>query len=98
MELERIQALGCIVCWLDLEIYTPAELHHPLKGGRRIHKDHVLALCYAHHRQGLNREDVVSRHPWKREFINRYGTEEYLFEKQRERYELTYGGQDEIPS
>jgi len=38
----------------------------------------AIGLCPTHHRSGLNNVHVVSRHPWKREFESRYGTEEGL--------------------
>ena len=41
----------------------------------------VLPLCYRHHREGGNNELFASRHPYKKEFEKRYGTEEELLEK-----------------
>ena len=35
----------------------------------------TLSLCPNHHRMGLNNELIVSRHPYKAEFVKRYGTE-----------------------
>ena len=85
MKLERIQALGCIVCELNYDLYSPADLHHPLSGGKRISKTHVIPLCPQHHRL-----HVFSRHRNKRKFIELYGTEEYLHEETSKLYEATY--------
>ena len=41
-------------------------------------------FCYEHHREGSNNEMYVSRHPFKAEFVKRYGTEMYLLEKTKE--------------
>lgn len=77
---DRIANLGCIVC-LNMGMgKTPAQLHHPY--GRKGKNDEiVLPLCYSHHQQGSNNKLFVSRHPWKREFEQRYGTEAQLLEQ-----------------
>jgi len=80
---DRVRRLGCIVClgqWVD----SPAEIHHILSGSRRIGEDSVLGLCQIHHRGQINTAEAVSRHPWRREFESRYGTEAELLEKTRE--------------
>jgi hypothetical protein len=38
-------------------------------------------LCPTHHRLGIKTNLFVSRHPWKREFERRYGTEMELLDK-----------------
>lgn len=80
---DRIRELGCIVC-LQQGYHSPCDLHHLLRGGRRIGEDSVIGLCPLHHRSGLNTEKLVSRHPWRNEFERRYGTEAKLLEKTRE--------------
>ena len=78
--IERTVDLGCIVCRLYLNCYSPAEAHHiHTKGKRRAGKTIVIGLCYRHHRGG-HFEDA-SRHPWKREFEDRYGSEWDLYDK-----------------
>ena len=77
---DRVRGLGCIVC-LQQGYHSPCDLHHLLRGSRRIGEDSVIGLCPPHHRSGLNTEKVVSRHPWRREFEARYGTEAELLEK-----------------
>ena len=79
----RIRALGCIVCHGE-GVYSECDLHHLLRGGRRIGEDFVISLCPNHHRSGLNTAEVISRHPWKRAFEAKYGTEFQLLEKTRE--------------
>ena len=81
-----IKSLGCIVCRMTGKGPTPADAHHILRSGRRIDDFHTIPLCGPHHRSGLNTEQVVSRHPWRREFEARYGTEEELLALTRQLY------------
>jgi len=71
---DAVRALGCIVCRGE-GIDSPCEIHHLLRGGRRIGEHSVLGLCQIHHRGQINTAQAVSRHPWRREFERRYGTE-----------------------
>jgi hypothetical protein len=70
-----IASLGCIVCRKTGRGRTPAEAHHLLRGGRQIDDFHTIPLCVPHHRAGLKTQEFVSRHPWRKEFEARYGTE-----------------------
>jgi len=88
--MERVSALGCIVCRLYLDVFSPAELHHPLSGGRRINDGFYIPICYIHHRSGKNDKEAVSRHPHRKGFTTRYGTEKYLHEETSKLYEATY--------
>ena len=74
--LDRVQQLGCIVC-RQVDIYTPAEIHHILDGNRRIGHFDVLPLCFPHHRGGSDgsRDNFISRHPYKARFEQQYGPE-----------------------
>jgi hypothetical protein len=76
----RIRALGCIVCHGE-GVDSPCDLHHLLRGSRRIGEYSVIGLCPMHHRSGVNTDEFVSRHPWRREFERRYGNEFQLLEK-----------------
>jgi hypothetical protein len=88
----RVALVGCIVCLKRLLLgYVPAEVHHILKSGRRISHRHTIGLCTPHHRGGMNTEEIVSRHPWKREFEKRYGTESELLELTREELDRVGG-------
>ena len=77
---KAISDLGCIVCRLN-DIYSPADIHHILRSGRRQTHLETIPLCFTHHRSGLNNAVAVSRHPHKREFEKRYGTENELFKQ-----------------
>jgi hypothetical protein len=78
--IERIKQLPCVAC-LQMGITNyGVDAHHILRGGRRIGDDHVLPLCPPHHRGHLNNETAVSRHPWRKAFEARYGSEEQLLE------------------
>lgn len=82
--LDDIVDLGCVICWLEKNIYTPPQVHHP--DGKTKPEAHMKAipLCYWHHmadQQNPPTSDYTSRHPDKKAFIERYGTEEYLHEQ-----------------
>lgn len=88
--LDAITRMGCVVC-LCSGLETDGEPHHILSGGRRIDHMHTICLCPAHHRSGRNDAYAVSRHPWRREFEARYGTEQELLAWTREGVMTTKG-------
>lgn len=78
--MERVSQLPCLACYKD-GMYSPAEIHHVLDGGRRRGHKYVIPLCFPHHRGGFDGtgvESIVSRHPYKNRFEERYGTEDDL--------------------
>ena len=76
--------IGCIACKLDNRGYTPADAHHMLSGGNRISHAHTIPLCKLHHtgfdaeRDGIERMYEPSLADSKRDFEDKYGSEEYL--------------------
>lgn len=70
-----LNKIGCIVCSNEFGVYSPPEMHHIIKSGKRIDDFHTIPLCPNHHRSGVNNAEYVSRHPWKKEFEKRYGKE-----------------------
>lgn len=76
-----LQEHGCIICSIEGRGKSPSDMHHILKAGRRVDDFHTIPLCFHHHRSGENKPDYVSRHPWRREFEKRYGSEWDLFER-----------------
>ena len=74
---QKLLELGCIVCLLHEDVWSPAEIHHPY-GKTKDGNQKTYPLCPTHHRSGVNRDEYVSRHPWLTEFEERYGTEESL--------------------
>lgn len=96
----RLQELGCVICNKEGRGKSPADMHHILKAGRRVDDFHTIPLCFIHHRSGENTPDYVSRHPWRREFERRYGTEWDLFEetKQLMREANLLSDSDTLPS
>lgn len=76
--MDAIVRLGCIICLREGRGPTPAEPHHILSGGRRLGHLLTIPLCPTHHRSGLNNQQFVSRHNWRREFEARYGSEASL--------------------
>ena len=73
--------LGCIVCLTQYHVRSIPEIHHIHRNNRRVDDFHTIPLCPTHHRSGLKNPEVVSRHPWKREFEKRYGKEEDLLKQ-----------------
>lgn len=81
---DAIVEIGCIACYVQGFPGTPAEVHHMLRGGRRIGHLFTLPLCSpGHHRNG-DGVRKISRHPFKARFERTYGTELSLLEKSRE--------------
>lgn len=83
--MDAITDLGCIVCLMADRGYVPPCVHHMLRGGRRIGHLSTIPLCHLHHQGGMNTPMYVSRHPFKREFERRYGSEEFLLKETRRR-------------
>ena len=80
--MEAVSNYGCIACHQD-GLNVPAEIHHIRKhtgmGLRPSHFD-ILPLCSLHHRTGK-----ISVHLSKKAFIDKYGTEQQLQQRVRER-------------
>ena len=77
---QAVADLGCIVCQAMGLGITPAQIHHPF-GRKNGNERKVIPLCYSHHQSGVKTELFVSRHPYKREFEKRYGTEQELLKQ-----------------
>lgn len=82
--MERVRALGCIVCLKFYGVETPAEIHHI--NGRSDDGCHfwVLPLCAEHHRGYHKGPDHYSRHPYKAQFEKAYGKEFELLKEVNE--------------
>lgn len=79
--MDKVQQLGCIVCHLSGLEGVPAEIHHIEGKTKQNAHLKVLPLCYEHHRMGVKTDLFVSRHPFKKEFEKRYGSEKLLLFK-----------------
>lgn len=79
--MNTIQQLGCIVCRVHFNAETPAEIHH--LSGKTDEDAHfkTIPLCHPHHRGGSGTGPFLSRHPYKRRWEERFGTEEELWLK-----------------
>lgn len=73
--MSAIVEYGCIACALDGRWHRPAEVHHILRGGRRMGHLYTLPLCPGHHRDGTGDPGLIARHPWKARFERIYGAE-----------------------
>ncbi len=73
--MDAIVAHGCIACRLDGMAPRPTCVHHILRGGQRMGHLFTLPLCDPGHHQGGQEAGLISRHPWKARFEQRYGTE-----------------------
>ena len=78
--MDAITTLGCIACILDGHERRPGAVHHILSGGRRMGHLFTLCLCDPGHHQGGQQLGLISRHPWKARFEERYGSELSLLE------------------
>jgi len=78
-----VRDLGCIVC-RQAGVQNDCEIHHILQGGRRKGERFVLGLCALHHRGGADCDQYTSRHPWRKAFEAKYGSEMSLLAKSRE--------------
>ena len=82
--MSQVADYGCIACHQD-GLNVPAEIHHIRKHtgmGLRTSHMKILPLCSLHHRTGK-----ISVHLGKKAFEEKYGTEEQLEKKLRERLE-----------
>ena len=86
--MSQVADYGCVACEIDGKVSVPCEIHHirSLKNGSGIglRPPHtmILGLCASHHRTGK-----ISVHLGKKAFEEKYGTEEQLEKKLRERLE-----------
>ena len=67
--------IGCIACWIDVNMYCPPAIHHLLDTGRRRGHRYTIGLCEGaiDHHQGNN-----GIHRAKRSFREKYGTDDEL--------------------
>ena len=78
----KVAAYGCIACEKD-GLVRPAEIHHIRNHtglGLRPSHYNIIPLCPVHHRTGK-----ISVHLGKQAFIKKYGTEQKLQKRVRER-------------
>lgn len=78
--MDRIADYGCIACRLDGN-FRPAAVHHIVDGNRRMGHLFTLPLCDPGHHQNGQPLGLVSVHPWKARFEQRYGTQLELLAK-----------------
>lgn len=89
--MDRITQLGCCVCHRQFNVFTPAEVHHidgKTKEGAHLKS---IPLCYKHHRGGEDNASYTSRHPFKKRFEERYGTQYELLEWTQVKVNEVYG-------
>ena len=74
-----IVRIGCIACRVMGHDGVPGLVHHLLSDGKR-RRGHLftICLCWLHHQAGVCDDEIVSRHPWKKKFEQRYGSEAKL--------------------
>ena len=82
--MSKVANHGCIACEIDGKI-SLAEIHHIRNHtgmGLRPSHFNIIPLCASHHRTGK-----ISVHLGKQAFEEKYGKQEYLAKKIRERIE-----------
>lgn len=80
---QKVRELGCIVCRLEGKGLTPPQIHHPKLNGKTDNMM-ILPLCYYHHmadQQQPPNPAYTSRHPNRKAFEERHGSEDYLLEQ-----------------
>lgn len=79
---DKLQRLGCIACRI-LGVYSFADVHHILTGGRRTGHQDTIPLCPWHHRGVLPpHEDMgPSLANGSKPFHARFGRQEELLAK-----------------
>lgn len=89
LHLAKVAGLGCIVCFLQGNEGTPAEIHHPRDNcgmAQRASHYEAIPLCPAHHRLGDGTDAFNGQwgfHKNQREFESRYGDESELLARVR---------------
>lgn len=81
--MDAIVAHGCIACRMDGLGIVPPCVHHILRGGVRMGHLFTLPLCDPGHHQNGQQFGMLSRHPWKAQFEQRYGSEDSLLARLR---------------
>ena len=81
--MRNVRDLGCIVCQLEGLFGVPAEIHHIEGKTKKNSHLKILPLCFNHHRAGYDGEknNFISRHPYKARFTEKYGSEYDLLKK-----------------
>ena len=79
--MSRTADLGCIVCKLFYNTYSPALIHHAtgLKyrcTGKKAKE--FIGLCHAHHDAGSPEHPSIHRYP--KEFNDKYGSQSFLYD------------------
>lgn len=77
---DLLSELGCIVCRLYYDTYSPAEIHHLRAGqgmGQKKNDLKAIPLCPNHHRLST----TESFHLARANFESKFGLETELFEK-----------------
>lgn len=83
--LDNVSRLGCIVCALHLDVFSPALIHHIRTWrGKRISRDDkfVLPLCHEHHNGG---KKGVAFHASEKLWKKNYGSQESLLKEVHDR-------------
>jgi hypothetical protein len=80
---DKLVQIGCIVCRNKMGVYSIPEIHH-INGRTGNGNQETIGLCTKHHREGSDNEHWTSRHPWRKRFEARYGTEAELLAKTNE--------------
>jgi hypothetical protein len=89
IHLNKVAAIGCIVCKLQGHEDTPAEIHHLRDGqgrGQRAEYTETIPLCPTHHRTGDGTAAFGYQwgfHHSPKEFEEAYGTERELLARVR---------------
>lgn len=79
----RVFESGCLACRQE-GVFSFPEIHHVKELGKRRNHDKVYGLCPSHHKATSMIPGVPNRHGTPKEFIEKYGTDQELFERCQE--------------
>jgi hypothetical protein len=79
---DKLQRIGCIACHI-LGIFSQADVHHILSGGRRKGHQNTIPLCPWHHR-GVGSGQGPSLANGSKPFHATFGTQQDLLTKVNE--------------
>jgi hypothetical protein len=76
---DKMRELGCIVCWMYLDVFTPPAIHHIDGKTKPGCHDLTIPLCPNHHQNKSNDGRWTSLHgDGRKAFAEAYNDEQWL--------------------
>ena len=77
--LSRLANLGCIVCFREFDLFSPAEIHHTRFNcgiAQRSSDNDAIPLCFNHH----SAQGIDGIHSGQKTWEEKHGTEKFLLQ------------------